>query len=65
MSSADARDGRGRALVELELEIGADPIEGVIRDPAGSESSFRGWLDLIAALERASAAESHSPQEER
>lgn len=43
---------RGWAHVELELIRGAEPIEGRIRDPAGSESAFTGWLELIGALQR-------------
>ena len=36
----------------LELEPGADPIAGVIRDSTGLSHSFVGWLGLAVALQR-------------
>jgi hypothetical protein len=31
----------------------ADPISGSVSEPAGAPRAFSGWLELIAALERA------------
>ncbi len=41
------------ATYRLELEVGPDqdPIAGQIRDGAGRERSFNGWIELSALLE--------------
>jgi hypothetical protein len=39
------------ASVVIALEVGSDPIVGVLEDGARS-TPFVGWLDLISALER-------------
>ena len=36
----------------LELEHGADPIAGVLRDASGTGHPFVGWLGLAVALQR-------------
>jgi hypothetical protein len=41
---------------ELALTVGRERLEGVLVDRSGAESRFRGWLELVAALERARAA---------
>jgi hypothetical protein len=51
MSSADTP----RLVIELDLT--AQPIGGWLTSPAGGARPFLGWLDLMAALERARAAE--------
>ena len=52
-----------RLLVELEL---TEPIEGRIlgRPGSGLERPFRGWLALLAAVERARSAGSRTGPEE-
>jgi hypothetical protein len=47
----------GAARVVIELDLAADPIAGRIISPAGASRRFAGWLELMAALERARAAE--------
>ena len=39
--------------VTVELEKDADPISGSVSEAAGQRRSFSGWLELIAALQRA------------
>ena len=38
--------------VHLRLTAGADPVTGRLLDPAGHETGFEGYVELIAALER-------------
>lgn len=53
--------------VAIELQIGADPIEGSFRVPPALPRQFRGWLELTSLLhaaagpEHARAAEAESP----
>ncbi len=44
-----------RALLTLEVELAADPIQGRIRGELGSAQPFAGWLQLAQALEAALA----------
>ena len=37
----------------VELDKDADPISGSVSEAAGPPRSFSGWLELIAALQRA------------
>lgn len=53
----EAETDAGRVRIELALEVGADPIRGVISSSRGSTASFAGWLELVVALERARAPE--------
>ena len=39
--------------VELELEVGADPIRGLLRNASGVETAFLGWLELIQMVDQA------------
>jgi hypothetical protein len=41
--------------IELTLRVtgGPLPIEGSVLDGSGHPSAFRGWLELVAVLERA------------
>lgn len=47
----------------VEFERNSDPIAGEIRHPDGSTTRFQGYVQLIAALERAhgGAAEGAAP----
>jgi hypothetical protein len=38
--------------VELDLELGTEPLSGVVRDGSGAETPFRGWLELIQLVDR-------------
>jgi hypothetical protein len=44
--------------VQLLVEIGSDPISGSVSVEAGAVQEFRGWIELVAAIEsvRQSAA---------
>lgn len=42
--------------IELDLVVGADPIRGRIRDGAGGETPFSGWLELMQIVDRARSA---------
>jgi hypothetical protein len=44
----------------IELDLTAEPIGGWLTSPAAGARPFAGWLDLMAALERARAAELHA-----
>ena len=46
-----------RLVIELDLE--AEPIAGRLASPAAGARRFAGWLELMAALEHARAAELH------
>jgi hypothetical protein len=39
--------------VELDLDPGADPIEGRMSVAGGPPEPFTGWMELASALERA------------
>ncbi len=45
------------AVLQLELEIGSDPIRGTLTDPAGASQPFSGWVELGEMLERAHGLE--------
>jgi hypothetical protein len=47
----------------LKLELDADPeaIHGTIERGDGTREQFWGWLELMAALERATAASATPP----
>ena len=47
-----ALNERTHTRLTLELESGADPIAGRIRDASGTAREFVGWLGLAEALER-------------
>jgi hypothetical protein len=44
---------RPRAHLAVELEVGADPIQGSLRTHDGTEARFAGWLELVRLLETA------------
>jgi hypothetical protein len=35
----------------VELELGADPVAGVVHDDRGSAEPFCGWMELARAIE--------------
>ena len=37
--------------LHLEISVDREPIEGVLRDNAGREERFTGWLALMERLE--------------
>jgi hypothetical protein len=39
--------------IDVDLEIGADPIRGLVRHGTLSTREFQGWIELAAALEAA------------
>lgn len=42
----------GRAAqVELSIDVGSDPISGSFSVGAGAPQQFRGWIELVAAIE--------------
>ncbi len=41
----------GAAVMKLSIEIGSDPIEGSLSVDAGAPQPFRGWIELVAAIE--------------
>jgi hypothetical protein len=45
--------GSGRIALRLELEQGSEPISGRLVAADGTEEAFTGWLELAAAIERA------------
>jgi hypothetical protein len=47
--------GSGSARLIIDLDLAAEPIGGHVTSAAGARP-FAGWLDLIAALERARTA---------
>jgi hypothetical protein len=49
--------------VELSIEIGSDPIRGAFSVEAGAPQQFRGWIELVAAIESARHAAPGGAQE--
>lgn len=45
-----------RLQVELELEVGSEPIRGAVGVPPAPTRSFTGWLGLMKALDELRAA---------
>ena len=39
--------------MELSIEIGSDPIQGAFSVGADAPLQFRGWIELVAAIESA------------
>ena len=37
--------------MQLLVEVGSDPISGSVSVDAGAEQEFRGWIELVAAIE--------------
>jgi len=49
--------------VGLELDLGHEPVEGVVREEDGEEHRFFGWLGLAAVIEAlAGQGEGPAPQ---
>jgi hypothetical protein len=42
-----------RAQLTLELELGSEPVAGVLRDPDNTPRPFVGWIALTRAIELA------------
>jgi hypothetical protein len=51
--------------ITLELEPGADPIQGRIGRPDGTNEPFWGWLELIEVLGRLAAEPTGVPAGEQ
>jgi hypothetical protein len=47
-----AHDHSARARIELEIELGSEPIKGAIKEGVSTPRSFNGWLELAEAIER-------------
>jgi hypothetical protein len=48
-----ATGGKKRELtVQLQLELGREPVRGLLRMADGSEERFVGWLGFVDALKR-------------
>jgi hypothetical protein len=41
------------ARVQLEIELGSDPIAGFLTGPRGDACRFTGWIELAEAIEDA------------
>jgi hypothetical protein len=44
-------DGKRPIRLVLEIEPGADPIQGVVLEPSHDAGAFRGWLALAALID--------------
>jgi hypothetical protein len=38
--------------VQLDVHLDRQPVQGLLRTEAGSETGFVGWLDFVGALAR-------------
>jgi hypothetical protein len=48
-----ATEGRKLELtVQLQLELGREPVRGLLRMEDGTEERFVGWLGFVEALKR-------------
>jgi len=48
-----ATEGRKLELtVQLQLELGREPVRGLLRMEDGAEERFVGWLGFVEALKR-------------
>jgi len=45
------------AVLRLEVEVGSEPIRGVLIAADGHRTPFSGWMELAAVLEAAHAGE--------
>jgi hypothetical protein len=45
------------AVLRLEVEVGSEPIRGVLVAADGRSTTFCGWMELAAVLEAAHAGE--------
>ncbi|MET8159683.1 hypothetical protein ABZT47_25220 [Sphaerisporangium sp. NPDC005289] len=46
-------DSGHRVRLTVEVDLLADPIEGVLRHEHGADKPFAGWMSLIRAFELA------------
>ncbi len=44
------------AHLELSIEVGSDPITGVVSNGSYSSRPFSGWIELVGAIEAARSA---------
>ncbi len=44
-------EGPSALRLWLELDLGTEPIRGMLTPPGGAASPFTGWLGLTAALD--------------
>jgi hypothetical protein len=51
--------------VNLELEPDPDAIHGTLQHGDGTRERFWGWLELMAALERATSGNHEQPETRR
>ena len=42
--------------LHLEIDVESDPISGAVSEPEGTPHRFTGWIELVAAIERARAS---------
>jgi hypothetical protein len=51
--------------LRVEVKPGSEPISGRLIGPGGTATKFRGWIQLVAALQEASSSgEPHQTEEE-
>jgi hypothetical protein len=50
-----------RVQVRLELDASSEPISGSLHDGRGETHDFRGWLQLMAEVDRARLAAAENP----
>jgi hypothetical protein len=43
--------------IRIEVDPASDPIRGLVRDRNGETHDFYGWLQFMAAVDRARSAE--------
>ena len=56
-SKLDVMEGEPRHLhVDLEFEVGSDPIRGRVAAHLKASRDFQGWIELAAALESVMSA---------
>ena len=47
---------RGTSQLRLAIEIGSEPIAGLVSNGTGVSKSFHGWIELTAVIEAARGA---------
>ena len=52
----------GRTHLQLDLDLGSEPISGRVGSEDAETHAFTGYMDLIAVLQSIRAAEAASPQ---
>lgn len=52
-----------RLAIQVEVEPDSDPIKGVVSDGTGEVRDFRGWVQLMAAIDAARSIEGARDEE--